>query len=78
MEVPYGVDSDDLAVFAGSPRTHFQQDDEAWENLVKYHLTCCGLVERSIGEWYLMMNVAKMVVVECPLVENSDESRYLS
>ena len=33
MEVPYDVDSDDLAVFAGSPRTHFQQDDEAWENL---------------------------------------------
>ena len=33
MEVPYDVDSDDLAVFAGSPHAHFQQDDEAWENL---------------------------------------------
>ena len=33
MEVSYDVDSDDLAVFAGSPCTHFQQDDEAWENL---------------------------------------------
>ena len=52
MEVPYGIDSDDLAVFAGSPHTHIQQDDEAWKNLVKYHLTCRGLVERPIGEWY--------------------------
>ena len=33
MEVPYGVDSDDLAIFAGSPHAHIQQDDEAWENL---------------------------------------------
>ena len=33
MEVPYGIDSDDLAIFAGSPRAHIQQDDEAWENL---------------------------------------------
>jgi len=32
-EVPYGIDSDDLAVFAGSPRAYIQQDDEAWENL---------------------------------------------
>lgn len=32
-EVPYGVDSDDLAVFAGSPRAYIQQDDEAWENI---------------------------------------------
>jgi hypothetical protein len=32
-EVPYGVDSDDIAIFSGSPRTHIQQDDEAWENL---------------------------------------------
>ena len=31
---------------------HIQQDDETWENLVKYHLTCRGLVERPIGEWY--------------------------
>ena len=33
MEVPYGVNSDNVAVFAGSPRAHIQQDDEAWENL---------------------------------------------
>ena len=32
-EVPYGIDSDGLAVFAGSPRAYIQQDDEAWENL---------------------------------------------
>ena len=32
-EVPDGVDSDDLAIFAGSPRAYIQQDDEAWENL---------------------------------------------
>ena len=32
-EVPYGADSDDLAIFAGSPRTYIQQDDEAWENI---------------------------------------------
>jgi len=32
-EVPYGVDSDDLAIFAGSPRAYIQQDDEAWENI---------------------------------------------
>ena len=62
MEVPYGIDSDDLAVFAGSPHTHIQQDDEAWKNLVKYHLTCRGLVERPIGG-IVMMNVARMVVV---------------
>ena len=33
MQVPYSVDSDDLAVFAGTPHAHIQQDDEAWENL---------------------------------------------
>ena len=33
MEVPYGIDSDNLAIFAGSPRAHIQQDDEAWETL---------------------------------------------
>ncbi|KIJ95384.1 hypothetical protein K443DRAFT_108865, partial [Laccaria amethystina LaAM-08-1] len=33
VEVPYGIDSDDLAVFAGSLRTHIQQDNEAWESL---------------------------------------------
>jgi len=32
-EVPYGVDSDDVAIFAGSPRAYIQQADEAWENL---------------------------------------------
>ena len=32
-EVPYGADSDDLAIFAGSPRAYTQQDDETWENL---------------------------------------------
>ena len=32
-EVPYGADSDDLAIFSGSPRAYIQQDDEAWENL---------------------------------------------
>ena len=33
MEVPYGIDSDDVAVFAGSPHAHIQQDNKAWENL---------------------------------------------
>ena len=33
VDVPYGVDSDDLAIFAESPHAHIQQDDEAWESL---------------------------------------------
>ena len=27
-EVPYGINSDDLAIFAGSPHAHIQQDNE--------------------------------------------------
>jgi hypothetical protein len=32
-EVPYGIDSDDLAIFSGSPCAYVQQDNKAWENL---------------------------------------------
>ena len=37
MEVPYGINSDDLAIFAGSPHAHIQQDDKAWEKVKKEH-----------------------------------------
>ena len=47
MEVPNDIDSDDLAVFAGSPHTHFQQDDEAWENLDSLMNQVVGYVATS-------------------------------
>ena len=37
VEVPYGIDSNDLAIFAGSPHAHIQQDDKAWEKVKKEH-----------------------------------------